>query len=379
MSLTTTARTTKKVFKAAVIFMVVYILGKYLILPGSREIWLAMFPPKDPPNPIYGLLDPLELIQIKITNTKPPKMSLFTRTGKLPVGLPTKLPVYKYVPKQVSYSAGKRASEHAQILGFSDMWLSTDLKGNVYKWINPTNNAQLEIDIKTNKLQKRIPHAVLYGRLTPGAFNKFGAVEQAKTILQTLGKWDDPLYKTGKQTAEFGTIEVDGIRYTSFQGEAEVTRVDFFRKIDKYPVVGPKYKEGLIQVTVAKPQEELPLFETPQMYYEARQIDTAHNSATYPLIPVSLAWSEIQKGNGVISNVLPSNLSKFDKYDPVEITEIIITKIFLAYYDDGGTQQYIQPIYVFEGNYTGPHDTKGTIALYYPAVDGNYVRNISED
>ncbi len=338
-----------------------------------------MFPPKNPPNPIYGMLDPLELIQTEITNTKPPKMSLFTRTGKLPTGLPTKLAVYKYKPKQISYSAGKLASEHAQALGFRDVWLNTDLKGDTYKWVDPNTNAQLEIDIKTNKLKKQVPSTTLYGNLTPGAFNKFGAVEQAKSILQTLNRWNDPLYKTGKQTAEFGTIEVRGIRYTSFQGEAEVTRVDFFRRIGNYPVVGPKYKEGLIQVTVAKPQEELPLLETPQIYYEVRQIDTTQNKATYPLIPVSLAWSEIQKGHGVISNVIPSNLSKFDKYEPVEITEIIVTKIFLAYYDDGGIQQYVQPVYVFEGNYTGPQDTKGTIAIYYPAIDGNYIKSPVED
>jgi hypothetical protein len=97
--------------------------------------------------------------------------------------------------------------------------------------------------------------------------------------------------------------------------------------------------------------------------------------ATYPLVPVNQVWSEVSKGNGVISSVVPNGLSPFADYRPVRVDRILINKIYLAYFEDlSYDQPYLQPIYVFEGNYTSSGGGGGSIHIYYPAVSGQYIK-----
>jgi hypothetical protein len=195
----------------------------------------------------------------------------------------------------------------------------------------------------------------------------------AKTILQEIQRFGDPLYIKGTQTTELGIVRSNKISYTAFQGEAEIARIDFFRSIGDFPIVGPIYKQGLIRMIVGIPSKDQIIKKSPYIYYNVREIEEK-SQATYPLLSIYTAWEEVVKGNGVISHIRPNDQSVFDEYKPIRITEVLVTDIFLAYYDDTKAQSYLQPIYVFEGSYTGPDDTKGTIAIYYPAISGEYVK-----
>ena len=298
---------------------------------------------------------------------------MFTKDGKLPTDLPNRATVYEYATPPFSYEAGKRAAINAQTLGFSDDSLSTNLKGNEYRWVDATTGANLYINISNQNLEMKIPAHSLLGSYKPGSINKITGPSTAKAILQSIQRFEDPLYTSGTQSAELGMVRSGGINYTAFQREAEVARIDFFRFINKFLIVGPVYKEGLIRMIVGISDKEQVVKRSPYIYYNVREINQ-NSDATYPLLPVSIAWEEVSKGNGIISFVRPNNQSVFDEYKPVRITEVLITDIFLAYYDDTNVQPYLQPIYVFEGSYTGPDNTKGNIAIYYPAVSGEYVK-----
>lgn len=373
MSLTTTAKTTKITFLSVIVFIIVYIFGKYIFVPMIKDTYLKAFPPKNPPNPIYGLLDPMEFEPQKILNTSAPTYTLFTKNGRLPTTLPNRATVYKYAAPTFSYEAGKKASADAAKLGFLDASLSTNLKGNEYRWIDAGTSANLFIDISTKELEMKMPAYSLLGAYIPGSINKVTGPSIAKTILQEIQRFGDPLYANGTQTTELGIIRNNKINYTAFQGEAEVARIDFFRDIDNFPIVGPVYKQGLIRMIVGTPDKDQIIKKSPYIYYNVREIKK-ESQATYPLLSINTAWEEVAKGNGVISHIRPNDQSVFDEYKPIRITEVLVTDIFLAYYDDTKAQPYLQPIYVFEGSYTGPDDTKGTIAIYYPAVSGEYVK-----
>lgn len=382
MSLTTTAKNTKLAFKLFLVFVVVYLLGKYFLFPVAKKTYLSFFPPKNPPNPIFGLLDPIEFIEQE-TLGGVPVYSLLTKGGKLPEELPNRAKVYKYLPYPFSYSAGKLASRDASILGFSDELLSTNLKGDEYRWTDPKTGATLAINITTKDLEMKVPGHSLISAYNPGSINRITAPTIAKSLLQGIGRFSDPLYINGSQNVELGVVRNGKIVYTSFQGEAEVARIDFFRSINNFPIVGPVHREGLIRMIVGVPEntedKELNgaiIKKSPYIYYKVRGIEPV-SQAIYPLLPVSIAWSEVAKGNGVISRIKPANQSVFEEYQPVEISEILITDIYLAYYDSVQNQPYLQPVYVFEGNYIGPGNTKGSISVYYPAISGEYIKQES--
>ena len=63
----------------------------------------------------------------------------------------------------------------------------------------------------------------------------------------------------------------------------------------------------------------------------------------------------------------------FVPYVPIRIDKILVNNIYLAYYDTPKLEKYLQPIYVFEGNYTTVGGGAGQITLYYPAISGDYI------
>lgn len=377
MSLTTTAKNTKKAFLIFTAISIIYLLGRYLIVPTGKSIYASIFPPKNPPNPIFGVLPPLQFESQKILGTQSPQYLLNTTTGKLPGNLPTRMTVYKYAPAEFSYEAGKKAVRHAETLGFTENMLTTSLKGNTYEWVEPQTGANLTIEINSDDLMMQTPKEAYMLTYAEGSINKMAAISKAKEILNSVGRFSDPLYRSGNQKAELGSIENGTIKYTTYAPEAEIAVVDFFRSINKYPIVGPIYEQGLIRLYIGNPSGEgnvAKILSHPNIQYYNREI-VVQSNATYPIIPVTTAWGEIVKGMGIISYVKPNTQSPFEEYKPVNISQILVNDISLAYYDDREGQAYLQPIYVFEGNYLGPTPAdKGEIVLYYPAVSGEYVK-----
>ncbi|HAZ29270.1 TPA: hypothetical protein DCY43_00750, partial [candidate division WWE3 bacterium] len=80
----------------------------------------------------------------------------------------------------------------------------------------------------------------------------------------------------------------------------------------------------------------------------------------------------------VLSGILPKDGNPFESYVPIRVDKILINKIYLAYYDSPKLQKYLQPIYVFEGNYTTVGSSAGQITLYYPAISGDYVLPVED-
>ncbi|MBD3366129.1 hypothetical protein GF360_02170 [candidate division WWE3 bacterium] len=382
MSLTTAAKTTKLAFVGIVVFILVYFMGAFFLAPAAKNAWKAMFPPKNPPNPAFGLLEPIQFEPQKILNTESPKYTLFTSDGKLPANLPQRMKVYKYIKTPFSYEAGKRAARNAETLGFSEDNLTTNLKGDVYTWVEPLTGANLTIDTNTQELNLRTPQTSLTGKYPEGSMDRTSAKAIAKNVLQNIGRFSDPLYLRGSQEVNLGSVENGVIEYTSYAGEAEIGMVEFFREIEDFPIVGPNHGRGLVRVYVGKKEVDRDAVGNvlihPHIEYNVREIQT-QTRATYPVIPVGTAWNQVIQDNAVISYVKPNTQSPFQEYKPVEIAEILVNDISLAYYDDSEEQLYLQPVYVFEGNYIGPNNEKGSISLYYPAVSGEYVKQVESE
>lgn len=372
MNLTTTAKNVKLGFLGFVVFIMVYLFGAFLFIPTAKNLYKSLFPPKNPPNPAFGTLEPIQFETQAILSPETPKYTLFTTNGKLPSNFPDRMTVYTYKKPVISFEAGKKAASDAQTVGFEESDLTTNLKGNEYKWIDAETGANLTINTETKNLTLETPEGSLRGAYTEGSMNKDKARETAVGVLRSIGRFSDPLYVKGDQTINLGSHENGEIKYTAYARDAEIGYVNFFRSISKYSIVGPIYKQGLVRLYVGGGNDAIK--KNPFIYTNIREINTQSN-ATYPLLPISVAWSEVANNKGVISYIKLNTQSPFEDYKPTKVEEILINDIFLAYYDDTEEQLYLQPIYVFEGNYIGPNNEKGAVAIYYPAISGEYIKS----
>lgn len=341
-----------------------------LISPITKTIARTIFPPKDLPTVAYGKLDKLSFVS-KLTGVEPPKYVLNTKTGRLPADLQTKMTVYKYKEAGLSFEAGKKAQEDALVLGYSPKDLITDLKGDSYAWRNPIYGGVLEIEINSKAIRLLTPLARI-GLLYPsGGLTKTQASKVATDLFTQLNRFDDPLYQNGTQNIVLGRWRGTQVVETISTLEAQIARVDFFRAINDFPILGPDAKKGMLHAFVKIPGNKQDPLNYPQVEAYYWELDE-ESTATYPIITVQQAWNQVSTGAGIVSNITSKTQSPFEEAEQVEVKEVIVNDIYLAYYDNTSAQKYLQPIYVFEGNYNAAKGEAGTITIYYPAIPLEY-------
>lgn len=347
-------------------------------------IWLAkgptlslialIFPDRDPPTLAYGQLDALKFIEIPIAGT--PKYNLNTKNGRLPSDLPKKMVVYPVKKPSFSYSAAKRAQDDASAIGYSETELVTDLTGDIYRWRDTSTGSQLEIDIGTRSLSINTPIAPNASNFDAGITTSLGK-KLADTFFSKTGRLDDVLYGRGTTTVTRGKVLNDKFVTADTIASSVIARVDYFRTIvrdEEYPILGPNAKEGLVYVYVRIPSADgLTALNYPIVSYNQWELEP-NVSGTYPLITVSEAWDEVKNGRGVISNVTPLEKSIIDEYQTTRVDEILVNEVYIGYYDTPERQNYLQPIYVFEGSYNVRNKPGGDITIYFPAIQAKYIK-----
>ena len=377
MNLTTISLIVRRTVVGFTIFLGGYLFAT-IAIPQIIEFVRSTFPQKIIINTSFGQPEQLEFIQQPIKTTNP-EIVLNTKNGRLPSGFPNAMKVYAYKNPRFSYSAGKDAQKHALILGFTDSDLITDLKETVYKWRNQEYGGELQIELNTRKVILNTPLEKLgsiYGR---GAVTEFGSIDIAKQLLTQFGRFDT-LYEKGTPRVQFGKVQGQRAVGAGAPSEAQFAKVDFFRNLGDIPILGPNAKQGLLQVVVTyNDRTRLGYSRVPAPlaypYIEAYFWEVNTKSyATYPIISVKTAWQAVREGKAVITSVVPKDQSAFEPYIPQEVEKILINDIYLAYYDSKNLQKHLQPIYVFDGNYTSANGSKGDVTLYVPAVQKNYIQ-----
>ena len=349
-----------------------YYLFILFVIPRAQDIIDKLSVNKDPPNPAYGALDPLKFTR-KPINDPPPRYTLNTKDGRLPRRVPIKMTVYKIKPPSFSFQAGKEALDDAKFLGFRQDELVTDLKADIYKWRSLTSGGVLTVDTKTRSLTLETD---LYGKFIEfkvGSINEESAVKFSKDMFKKIGRIDD-LYNSGKQTVFLGRYIGNNISDTRDITEAQLARIDFFRSINNYPILGPDPSKGLLSAVIRNPVKAESPFNYPKIEAYYWEIDP-DPTATYPIITVEAAWDQVQQGNGIITNITPKGANAFEPYFKTKVENILIDNIYLAYYETPEYITHLQPIFVFAGKYTTRNTEGGDIVLYYPAVSGEYTKS----
>lgn len=343
-TLTQTAYYTRKAINFGIIALIGFIVLK-TALTTAGNIWRKFRPPPPPPPTVdFGKLPKIKFPE----QGDLPELSfqLETIEGALP-SFSTIGKVYFMPRRGPGLLALDRAKERARSMGFTSQ--PEAVSDIFYRWRTGTEPATiLEININTLNFHLRYAYeedpTLLTDKNIPT--NERAAAE-AKSFLQHNNYLSDDLAEGSAEFAYFRFLTPNLVSAISLS-EADFVRANLFRAdLDDLKILPPNPVDSLVSFLFSGSRERWKRIV--EVKYTYAPIDR-ETFATYPLKPVNTAWQEIQGREGFIAN-LGQN----------EGGRITIRAVYLAFYDSSEEQNFLQPVYVFEGdrNFFG----------YVPAID----------
>ena len=344
-SLTQVAVITRKVIRYGIFFLIFLIIGK-IVFDISFKIYRTVFPaPPPPPTVTFGKLPKIPFPEA--TQPLAFTYTLETAEGGLPK-LSTQAKVYFMPQPSPNLLSLDAAKNKANALGFKPE--EQQVSQTIYRFPHKSAPSTLEVNIITGIF------SISYDLKTdPTAIQRkppFGEIA-ASTVRAYLSSADLlPEDLTGTLTPDYLKIEGDKFVTTDSLSDANITKVKLTRKnYDNLPVLSPEYNEANVWFMVSGASERDKQIIAGEFHYFP--VDES-KYATYPLKTPQAVWDEFSGGKGYL--VTPGINQDKDN--------VKIRRIYLAYYDAGVPTEFLEPIYVFEGD-------KGLVS-YLPAVSSDY-------
>jgi len=371
MTLHQTVESLKKAGIGSAIGVVIIII-LVIIFRAGVELKNIIFPPKiDPPTRAYGLLPPIRFPDSTIDSNFTYRLQ--TTTGELPVGLPDRLSIFPIIqpkPNLLNLEKTIKKIEKLDFIKEDGSPVPEIQRSNpYYEWhgigdfkrVIIFNINSFDFKMTSNFLQNLIP-------LSPRFIsNEESAIETAQDFLTDAQLTPDDLdlskttnkdnangYYTYPQLFSIdSTPQGTKLVSTTSLSKTNVIRVDFYQKdleyklktgeqnefkplIDvKIPIVYQSPPYSTMSFWIASGRSEAQVI---QAFFTHQGIDTSDESVTYDLITPDAAYTALNNGEGYIASYSGQD------------NNILIKNIFLAYYLGETPQQYLMPVYVFEGN-----------------------------
>ena len=336
-----TARKTVRYTIYAVIFLLV---GK-VVLDLTIGIYKKVFPtPPPPPTVKYGKLPKIDFPEAQKVNLT---YVLETPEGDFPK-LPTQTKVFfmpKVSPNLLSLDVAKAK---ARSLGF--VGEPQTISDTIHRFTNPNFPSQMEMNIVTGIFS--ISYDLNADR-TP-LEKKPPVAEVAASLFRSLLSNADilPSDLTGPTDSEFFKLSEGKFVTALSLSEADAVKVNLFRKnYDELPVLTTNPSEANVWTIMGGSTDKNKQILAAEYHYYP--VDETQFS-TYPTKTPQDAFAELQSGGAYIAN---QGLVKDGE-------TLKIRRVYLAYFDPETPGEFLQTIYVFEGD-------KGFIA-YLPAVTTDY-------
>jgi len=336
---------TRRIFKYGGIALLILMISPF-IFKGIRAVYLKINPPPPPaPTVVYGKIT--KPIFPKGDENYKPQYRLETVDGKLPtlgnVGRVYLVDVNKSRLLQLDH-----VKTQAKALGFMGEPEKTD--DQIYKFTHPTLPATLTVNIIYNRYTYKFDwtadQTLFSAQQVPNNDQAFLA---AKNFWQSLGLLSSDLADGSAKYSYFAAQPPAMIPSVSLS-EANFIRVDMFRSDkDKLKFVTPSGQNSPVYVIFSGSTDRGKSVVEASYLYSNLFTD---GFATYPLKSVTAAWDELTRGGGYVASPGGSN--------------VIVRKASLAYYESDTPQEFVQPVYVFEGD-------NGFMA-YVTALDGAYLQ-----
>lgn len=339
-SLTKTAIITRKTIRYSIFAVIILIVGRIFLSTGIK-VYRHFFPaPPPPPTVSFGKLPKLEFPEGKSAENL--TFTLETPEGGLPE-LTTQTKVYfmpKFFPNLLSLDA---AIQKAQGLGFNPQ--PQKVSDTIYHFSHKNSPATLKINTVTGIFSISYD---LSADSTP-IEGVPPAPEVAASIVRSYLSSADLLPEdlTGPTSHQYLKIKEGNLTSALGRSEAHLIKINLFRKAyDNLPSLPPDPNQANIWFLVSGSREKQKQIIAAEFHYFP--VDKTQ-SATYPIKTAEKALEELKAGQGYIASTPEKN--------------VVIRRVYLAYFDPGKTSGFLQPMVVFEGD--------GFLA-YIPAVTADY-------
>lgn len=337
----------RKTIKYGSIGLVSLMIGRVMFNAG-RTWWKARNPdPPPPPDVKFGKLPPLHF---PVTDQPLLQYILETRTGGLP-SLEPQFTVYFMPIKKASLLAYDQAVKLANKLGFIQE--PQQLSDTEYRWNGSSPvSSSFTMDVITGEFVLDLKWQEDESYLSPTFFiSEERSAKLSENYLSRIGLLPEDI---GSETSTVQFLKAqDGQLVSAVSlSKSQFLRVNLFRApVENILVVNPLVDKGLISMIIALQREDAKQFVNVNYSYFPVELD---QNATYPLIGIQPAWQRLQEGKSFIASVDGG------------VDNVVVRDIYLAYYDADTPQQFLQPVYVFEGD--------NDFTAYVPALSDEWVQ-----
>lgn len=325
MTLTEASALTKKgmVVSAITLFVIFATWGIWHYY--YYHIYLPSLPPViEQPTLIFGPLPKIAFPQSNVASSNF-SYTLDTETGALPEKTPRLIKVYSVAQLATDLLALDRAKSLAGSLDFNKT--PQAITATQYKFIDDKNGGELIVDLDTGNFKFKRNVATDSGESMENIeefIDEAGQGKALKSFLSAKGLLKDQLDQ-GRTTARYNN---------PVKKDSSLVTVNLWQEdIEDYPIVTPKFREGLIKAVGSRSINSDKKYIS--MDYIFWPIDL-QNFGTYPIKTAQEAFEELKNGDGFVA------------LEP-RTSNVSLTKVYLAYYLAEEFSNYLQPVYIFEG------------------------------
>lgn len=315
----------------------------------------AALRPKNQTPIIDFALGPIEKLLIKDTVSYPPNPNfILDNIQGRPTTATDSARVYVLPTPSTRFSYIQTISLMARAVGFDTRVDKYDLSGTQAAYSNLDH--QLTIDIRNFNFTYKSFFENNTDLFTDTNIPDTDTIQEtAKSFLRRLDRYPEELVQ-GPLNIVYLNYHPETKTFVVVENpqEANVVEVDFFRPdIDGFPTVTPNYFNSQNYIVMVFKQDASKVIKAQVAFFEK----DVTQRGTYPIKSGDVAWEQLKQGNGyIISAGQNSNT-------------ITIREMFVAYFDPGVEQRFLQPVYVFLGD----KDFVG----YVPALDDSSLQKDS--
>lgn len=328
MSLTDTAYMSRNVIKYGGI-SVLFIVFLWMSITTGYKIYRAAHPEYVAPTQKYGMLPAMVFPEKEKTN----KSFSFEFANDTVPKFSDQAKVYVIYRSNSSILALENDKKTAEKFEFTQD--PVEVKTGIYEFKNSTLNKTLTMNVLNGSFKLTYPYTTDQLLLNPSKMpSKSEAIETASNYLEAGDKMTADL-ENGEKKVTYWKIQDGSLIAANSQSEANVARVDFYRsKLDDLEVLSENVGQASVSVLVSGSDVEDK--EILEVDYKDLNIDKESYS-TYPIKTAEEAIEDLKAGN----------------YWPaadVTTSQVTIKNVYLAYFEPVSLTNYLQPVFVFEGN-----------------------------